>query len=63
MTPDDDTVYDQFEAVLLDFADTQAIGWRCKTCGWEIATDDLPPAHECPDDGVWQRVWLESVRG
>jgi len=60
MTSTDD---DRFERVTLPFADGEAAGWRCVVCGWECVADDEPPAHECPTDGQWQRVWLEALGG
>jgi len=46
-----DNIDELFEGVMIavsDFGRLYSVpGWRCKTCGWTIGSEGLPPSHDC----------------
>ena len=61
---------DFFEGIMItindwDIGEHRVPGWKCKRCGWRVGSQDLPPSHECPLDGIIQenerRRRLEAV--
>lgn len=58
--PKTDDDLDQFEGVMIPVTDPfvgsfRVPGWKCKTCGWTVGAQGLPPSHECPTDGIQQQ--------
>ena len=54
-----ENVGDLFKGIMIECSDIGAErysvpGWQCYRCGWRIGTSRLPPAHDCPDDGIQQ---------
>lgn len=38
-------------------------GWKCRKCGWQIITQNLPIPHECPAGSVFRDALKQEVKG
>jgi len=58
-----------FEAVLIVCREpfigaVKRPGWKCRSCGWTVGGEGLPPFHNCPKDGEEQKLFLrEKLEG